>query len=176
MKVTTNGNPVVEQKRKRLETKTQSTKLAPTQNHSSTQVPVKMKTATKAAVKPAPWPRCPSIEIEDVEDVEDYWTSVPPCNSQHILETADGSDNDVDTPAPPWKSTKKPVIMKWHPSVEIKEVFNDESDCHTSVPPHNPWHILEATDGSNDNKEDPAPDTNEGGEVPEENDEAELGM
>ena len=159
-KVTTNGDPEVERKRKKLEAKKHSTKPAPTKKHSSTQAPAKTKTTTKAAAKPAPRPRRPSVEIEEVEDESDYHTSVPPRNPQHILEAADGSDDDVDTPAPPWKSTKKPVVTKRHPSVEIEEVFDDESDRHTSVPPRNPRHILEAADGSDDDQEDPVPDTN----------------
>ena len=114
-KVTTNGDPEVERKRKKLEAKKQSTKAAPTQKHSSTQAPAKTKTTTKAAAKPAPQQRRPSIEIEEIEDEADYHTSVPPRNPQHILEAADGSDDDVDTTAPPWKSTtstKKPVNTK----------------------------------------------------------------
>jgi len=174
-KVTTNGDPEVERKKKKLEAKKQSTKPAPTQKHSSTQAPAKTKTTTKAVAKPAPRPRHPSVEIEEVEDESDYRTSVPPRNPQHILEAADGSDDDVDTPAPPRKSTKKPVVTKRRPSVEIEEVFDDESDRHTSVPPRNPRHILEAADGSDDDNEDPVPDTNEESEAPEESDEAELG-
>ena len=172
-KVTTNGDPEVERKRKRLEAKEQSTKPAPTQKLPSTQVPAKLKATTKAATKPAPRPRHPSVEIEEVEDESADHTSVPPHNPQHVLEAADGSDDDGDTPAP-WKSTKKPVVTKQRSSVECEEVF-DESDQHTSVPPHNPQHILEATDGSDDDEEDPVPDTNEECEMAEESDEAELG-
>ena len=117
--MTTNGDPEVEQKRKKLEAKKQSTKPAPTQKHPSTQAPAKMKTTTKAAMKPAQWPWCPSVGIE--------------------------------------------------------EVFDDESDHHTSVPPRKPWHILEATNGSNDDKEDPVPDGNKEGDTPEESDKAKLG-
>ena len=172
--VTTNGDPEVECKRKELAAKKQSTKPAPTQKHSSTQAPAKTKTMTKAATKLAPQPWHLSVEIEEVEDELDYRTSVSPCNPQHILEAANGSDDNVNTPVPPWKSTKKPVITKWHPSVEIKEVFDDELDCHTSVP-CNPWHILEAANGSDDDEEDPVPDTNKEGEAPEESNEAKLG-
>ena len=64
--------------------------------------------------------------------------------------------------------------MKRRPSVEIEEVFDDESDCHTSAPPRNPRHIMEAADGSDDDKEDPVPDGNKG-EAPEESDGVELG-
>jgi hypothetical protein len=61
-------------------------------------------------------------------------------------------------------------------SIEIEEI-DDEADRHTSVPLRNPRHILEATDGSDDdNREDPAPGGSEKGEAPEESDEAELGM
>ena len=175
-KVTTNGDPEVERKRKRLEAKEQITKPVPTQKHPSTQVPAKTKTTTKVATKPAPRPRRPSVEIEEVEDESADRTSVPPRNSQHILEAANGSDNDAITPAPPRKSTKKPVVTKQRPSVELEEVFDDESDRHTSVPPRNPRHILEAADGSDNDEEDPVPDTNEEREAPEESDEAELGM
>jgi len=168
-KVTTNGDPEVERKRKRLEAKEQSTKLAPTQKLPSTQVPA------KPATKPAPRPQHPSVEIEEVEDESADHTSVAPRNPQHVLEATDGSDDDVDTPAPPRKSTKKPVVMKRRPSVEFEEVF-DELDQHTSVPPRNPRHILEAADGSDDDEEDPVPDTNEEREAAEESDEAELGM
>ena len=167
----------MEQKRKKLEAKNQSMKLAPTPKHPLTQAPVKMKTMTKAAMKPVPQPWCPSIEIEEIEDASDLCTSVPPCNPWHILEAADGSDDDdVNTPALHWKSTKKPIVMKWRPSVEIEEVFDDKWDHHTSVPPHNPQHTLEAAHGSDDDKEDPIPDGNKEGEGPEESDEAEFGL
>ncbi|KAF8797536.1 hypothetical protein BYT27DRAFT_7219084 [Phlegmacium glaucopus] len=120
----------------------------------------------------------PSVEDEEIEDELDYHTSVPPRNPQHILEATNGSDDDVDTPAPPHKSTtstRKPIIMKRRPSVEVEEI-EDESDYCTSVPPHNPRHVLEAADGSdNDIEEDPAPSGNEEGEAPEESDEAKLG-
>ena len=73
-KAATNGDPEVEQKRKKLE-------------------------AIKKSMKPAPTQK--------------------PRNLQHIpVEATDESDNDVNTPAPPQKSTtstKKPIIMKWHP-------------------------------------------------------------
>jgi hypothetical protein len=166
-KVITNGDPEVERKRKRLEAKEQHTKPAPTQKHS--------KTTTKAAAKPAPRPRRPSVEIEEVEDESADHTSVPPHNPQHILEAANGSDDDVDTPAPPRKSTKRPVVTKRRPSVEFEEVYDDEADQHTSVPPRNPRNILEAADGSDDDEEDPVADINKEHEEPEESDEAELG-
>ena len=67
------------------------------------------------------------------------------------------------------------MVTKQRPSVEFEEVY-DEADQHTSVPPRDPWHILEAADGSNDDDEDPVPDINEEHEAPEESDEAELGM
>jgi hypothetical protein len=102
-KVTTNGNPEVEQKRKKLETKYESSTYP------------KTKTMTKAATKPTPQQQRPSVEIVEIEDEADYRASVPPCNPQHILEATDGSDDDVDTTAPPQKSTtstKKPVNTK----------------------------------------------------------------
>ena len=51
------------------------------------------------------------------------------------------------------KATRKPA--PWHPSVEIEEVYDDESDHHTSVPPRNPRCILESADGSDDDIEGP---------------------
>jgi len=126
------------------------------------------------SAKPAPRPQHPSVEIEEVEDESADRTSVTPHNPQHVLEATNGSDDDVDTPAPPRKSTKKPVVTKQRPSVEFKEVF-DELDRHTSVPPRNPWHILETADGSDDDEEDPVPDTNKECEAAEESDKAELG-
>jgi hypothetical protein len=49
-------------------------------------------------------------------------------------------------------------------------------DYHTSVPPHNPQHILEAADGSDDNdEEDSAFGGSEKGKAPEKSEEAELG-
>ena len=89
--------------------------------------------------------------------------------------TADGSDDDVNTTPPPWKFTKK-FVTKQHPSIEVKEVFDEKSDHHTSVPPRNPWHILEATNGSDDDEEDLAPNGNKEDEASEESDEAKLGM
>ena len=172
-KATTNGDPEVEQKKKKLEAKKQSTKLAPTKKHSLT--PVNTTTKPTAKPAPAPRPRRPSIEVEEIEDELDRHASVPPRNPRHILEATNRSDDDVDTTPPPQKSTKKPVVTKRCPSVEVEEVF-DESDHHTSVPPRNLRHILEAADGSDDDKEDLAPDGKEEGEVPEESDEAELGM
>ena len=83
-KVTTNGDPEVEQKRKRLEVKEQSTKPAPPQKH--------FNTTTKAAVKSAPQPQHPSVEIGEVEDESANHTSAPPHNPQHILEAANGSE------------------------------------------------------------------------------------
>jgi hypothetical protein len=163
-KVTTNGDPEVEQKRKKLEAKKQSMKAAPTQKHSSTGPPAKTKTMTKAAAKPTPQQQCPSVEIKEIEDKVNYCASVPPRNPQHILEAADGSDDDVDTTAPPQKSTtstKKPVNTKRCPSIEIEEI-DDDSDYCTSVPPRNPQHILEAANGSDNNdKEDSVPGESE---------------
>jgi hypothetical protein len=169
-KVITNGDPVMERKKKKLETKKQSTKRAPTKKQSST----RRAPATKPAAKPAPAPQPPSIEDEDeqIED-EDHHTSVPPHNGS---QTTNISDIYITPPPPSRKSTKKPVITKRRPSIEIEEVFDDESDHHTSVPPRNPQHILEASDGSDDDMEDLASDENKEGEAPEESDEAELGM
>lgn len=73
------------------------------QSSTSTWVPVKTKATTKvtpgitkkaAPAKPAP--RRPSIEVEEVENELDCHTSVPPRNPRHILEAADGSDDDME--------------------------------------------------------------------------------
>jgi hypothetical protein len=53
-KATTNGDPEVERKKKKLEAKKQSMKSAPTKKHSSTRAPVSP--TTKLATKPAPAP------------------------------------------------------------------------------------------------------------------------
>ena len=37
-----------------------------------------------------------SVEVEEVDDDSDHQTSIPPHNPQHILEAADGSDNNED--------------------------------------------------------------------------------
>src|SRR5271155_449472 len=71
-----------------------------------------------------------------------------------------------------------PSKQRQRPAVEIEEV-DDESDSNTSsVPPCNPRHVLEATDGSDDDIEGPeaiVTDVDEGiEEEPEEDDEAEL--
>ena len=134
-KAAINGDPEVQWKKKKLEAKKQSTKLAPTQK---------------------------------------------PHNPQHIpVEATDESDDEVNTPAPPRKSTtstKKPIIMKRRPSIEVEETEDESDNYHTSVPPSNPRHILEAADGSdNAIEEDPAPGGSEEGEAPEESDESELG-
>jgi hypothetical protein len=47
------------------------------------------------------------------------------------------------------KAAMKPAPRPQRPSIEVEEV-EDESDYHTSVPPHNPKNILEAADGSDD--------------------------
>jgi hypothetical protein len=60
------------------------------------------------------------VEIKGVYDDLDYHISSAPCNLQHILEAADGSNVNVDMIAPRCKST-----MKRHPSVEIEDVSND---------------------------------------------------
>ena len=118
-KATTNGDPEMERKKKKLEAKKQSTKPALTKKHSSTRAPVNTTTKPTAKPAPVPWSQRPFIEVEEIED---------------------------------------------------------ESNRHTSVPPHNPQHILEAINGSDNDKEDLAPDGNEEGEAPEESNEAKLGM
>jgi hypothetical protein len=90
-KVTTNGDPEVERKRKRLEAIKQSTKPALT-----TQAPAK----TKPATKPAPRPQRPSVETEESDEESDHHTSVPPHNPQRVLEATNGSDNDDEAPVP----------------------------------------------------------------------------
>jgi hypothetical protein len=155
-KVTTNGDPEVERKRKKLEAKKKSMKPAPTQKHS----------LKKTAAQHAPRQRHPSVEIEEIEDESDLHTSVPPRNPRHILEAANSSDNDVDTTVTTRKSTstKKRVI-----TIEETE---DKSDFYlTSVPSRNPQHIPEAADGSDEDDDKP-----EKSNAPEETEEAELGM
>jgi hypothetical protein len=159
-KVITNGDPVVERKKKKLETKKQNKKPAPTKKLARAPA----NTTTKPAAKLAPAPR-PSIEDEDEADCR---TSIPPRNPKNILEASDGSDDGSDDDldiTPPQKSTKKPVVTKRHPSVEVEEVFDNRSD--------------------RDDDEDVAPDGNKdsdsesegASEAPEEeSDEAELGM
>ena len=167
-KVITNSDPVEKWKKQKLASKKQGTKPAP----------IKKRNTTKAIAKLGPQQWGPSIE--EIEDESDHNTSVPPRNPRHILEAADRSDDDVDI-TPPQKSTtstKKPVIMKQRPSVEVEQ-DNDELDHHTSVPPLNPQHILEATNWSdNDSEEDPAPSGNEkaDSEAAEGSNKAELGM
>jgi hypothetical protein len=57
-----------------------------------------------------------SVEIEEVyDDLDDHISA--PRNLQHILEAADGSNDDVDMIAPHHKSA-----VKWRPSVEIEDI------------------------------------------------------
>ena len=37
-----------------------------------------------------------SVEVEEVDDDSNHQTSIPPRNPQHILEAADGSDDNED--------------------------------------------------------------------------------
>ena len=96
------------------------------------------------------------------------------------MEAADESDDEVNTPAPPRKSTtstKKPIVMKWRPSIEVEETEDESDNYRTSVLPRNPRHILEAADGSDNTiEEDPTPGGSEEGEAPEESDESKLGI
>ena len=55
------------------------------------------------------------------------------------------------------------------PSIKIEEVY-DKNDHHTSVPPRNPRHILEVSDGSDDDTEEDMKKIDE----PEESNKAEL--
>ena len=43
-------------------------------------------------------PRCPSVEIEDVNDEADHQKLNTPCNPRHILELSDGSDDEDPAP------------------------------------------------------------------------------
>ena len=70
-KVTTNGDPEVERKKKQLEAKKQSMKSAPTKKRSSTQAPVNPTTKPAPKPAPAPQPRHPSVEVEEIEDEAD---------------------------------------------------------------------------------------------------------
>src|SRR5271168_3220560 len=66
-KVTTNGDPEVEQKKKKLEAKKKSTKSAPTKKHSLTRAPGNTTTKPPTKPAPAPRPRCPSVEVEEID-------------------------------------------------------------------------------------------------------------
>jgi hypothetical protein len=48
-----------------------------------------------------PGPRRPSVEIEEVDDESNCQSSVSPRNPRHILEAADGSDDDIEGPPEP---------------------------------------------------------------------------
>jgi hypothetical protein len=69
--------------------------------------------------------------------------------------------------------TAAPKTVRRYPSAEVEDV-DDDSDHHISVPPRNPRHILEATDGSDDDIEEDEEEPEESAEEPEESAEAEL--
>jgi hypothetical protein len=105
-KAATNGDPLANAERKRqkldeVQKKTATTALTKKQ---PTMAPAKKKTTvTKAApavkkqIAPSvPQVRHPSVEVEEVYDEENHHTSVPPRNQRHILEAADGSDDNMD--------------------------------------------------------------------------------
>ena len=90
-------------------------KPAPSKKKSSTsaRAPVKTKATTKvtpgvmkkvASTKSAP--RRPSVNVEKVEDELDCRASVPPRNPRHILEAADGSDDDMEE-----DTASKPIVV-----------------------------------------------------------------
>jgi hypothetical protein len=104
-KVTTNGDPNVERKRKKSEQvqkKSHGTAPAPKKKPSTTATAVPKVAKQAVQVAPAkPAPRRRSVEVEEVYDEVDHHTSVPPRNPRHILEAADGSDDDMEEdPAP----------------------------------------------------------------------------
>ena len=69
-------------------------------------------------------------------------SKAPPAKAAAIAAKATATKQQVAKPAPQ------------HPSVEIEDV-NDEADCQKLNTPRNPRHILELSDGSDD--EDLAP-------------------
>ena len=170
-KVTTNGNPEVKQKRKKIEAKKQSLKPAPFNSG-----PCKNKDYNKGSHKTSP-----TTTMSFHWDWGGWgWVGLP-----HLCPTLQSTTHPkgrqwewqwYQHPSTTSEIHQETCYSETVPSVEIKEVFNDELDCHTSVPPCNPQHILEAADGSDDDEEDPVPNGNEEGEAPEESNEAELGM
>lgn len=80
----------------------------------TTAAPVGKAAAPKATAKSAP--RRPSVEIEEVYEESDYYTSIPPRSPRHIL---DGSDDDIErNPAP------EPIL------VDDDEGEDDEEKAH----------------------------------------------
>jgi hypothetical protein len=116
-KAATNGDPQAERKRQKKLDNSQKKKSTLTEKQTTTtsdkassskSAPAKATTiaakATATATKrqPAkPAPRRPSVECEDVYDESDHPKSNPPRNPRHILEAADGSDDEApENPAP----------------------------------------------------------------------------
>ena len=113
-KAATNGDPHAGKKRQKILDNSQKNKSIPTKKQatatsnkasSSNSAPAKATTiaakptatATKRQVAPAkPAPRRPSVECEEVYDESDHPKSDPPRNPRHLLEAADGSDDEVD--------------------------------------------------------------------------------
>ena len=79
-----NGEPVVLEK-KRVGTK-RAKKTNPPTGPAPSKQPAKTHSAQKSNVQPS---------VEDVVDEQDYMQPNPPKNSRHILEAADGSDDEV---------------------------------------------------------------------------------
>ena len=113
-KAATNGDPQAGKKRQKISDNSQRNKLIPTKKKTTatsnkasslnsasakaTTIAAKpTATATKRQVAPAkPAPQRPSVECEEVYDESDHPKSDPPHNPRHLLEAADGSDDEVD--------------------------------------------------------------------------------
>jgi hypothetical protein len=119
-KAATNGDPIAEKKRKKSEevqrkgATTALTQKKLTTTTKKNKIAATKKAASSSSAKQAP--RRPSIEIEEVYDEADHHTSVPPRNPRHILEAADGSDDDMDD------------IMDDEPAPELITIDDDDED------------------------------------------------
>jgi len=147
-KATTNSDPQVvwkKQKSEKLVKKIVTT--APTKKRSPATVPAKTTTGTlKAAprvakqafaqvVPPKMAPKCASVEIKEVDDKSDNYTSIPPCNPRNVLEAADSSD-DLDD------------IDNQDPALELisvnDEEDNDDNDNNENTNPEAPEESADA--------------------------------
>jgi hypothetical protein len=113
-KASTNGDPIVERKRKKLEEVQKKGATTTLTKKKPTAAPMKKKptgTTTKEApavakktaspAKPVPQPS--PVETEEVYDEASHHTSAPPRNPRHILDSVEASDDDMyasDDPAP----------------------------------------------------------------------------
>ncbi len=111
-KATTNGDPQVDRKQKKLEATVKKSVTAPTKKRTSTTM-LTTKT-TSGTSKAAPVPKWASakalaakgaqkratVEIEEVgSDESDSYTSIPPRNPKHVLEASDDDDEGITNPA-----------------------------------------------------------------------------